>query len=1637
MHYATSARNGGVRLHERHTKQVAAEPEPELDPEQQQQQQQQQQHNVQPKAEAAPKRVGAWAAMWPHEQLRELFVQLDRDKSGGLSISEFRAFVDMLGVVALRDDQLLSMINDSIDGDAQAADSADSLELGIEGFTQRIGQMIDNLDAAASSSPTAEPELIGEIEYEPMALGCLSLKGPVRPALIALITHPAFDLVVLVLIMANATLLALEDPLSDPDNPTEFEERLSLAELAFTILFTVEMVTKILALGLVGGPNTYLQSGWNILDAVVVTTAWLPYLLRLVFDLESSYTTVSSIIRTFRLLRPLRSIHRFPGLQRLVTTILLAAPQLQVLGIMMSIFFFTYGVVGVQLWHGTLRQRCVNTQGALQTCEAGDENVCASEAALFGAEPMEFCDIAATSSLDLPWQGTLCPAGDTCSEHHSNPYWGKLSFDHMGAACIPILQMATMSSWQEVMHRTTDTSGSIVKLYFVTGVILGGYFLFSLFIAELKNQFEVAMAVFQEGAEIFAAIDTDHSGALNETEMGQVFNLKGVSLSKVQLHEMFTRIDKDHSGAVSKSEFLQWLRSDDLMAAQLRERLNVGSTHGSDDAPSHVSDTVLAELPLLDRIREILCSFNRSNEWGTLFSYYDTDGNGLLELKEFTVILRRDIGLRPDQLSDTEIREVFDDVDTGDGTIDAGEFAQWVVQASTAGNWVKVRAAIELNGLGRVQDLLSQEMSAGMIMGGHVADVANPVFEVDGAVAMDGERGLTRLGSEPGLARKSGARQRETMSWRTMLRVALVSYFVEYLLGLIVLLNTVVLMLEYHGMSEDYSSWLAAANALLTVLFVLEMTFKLVAFSWAEFVESNGINGAWGYTGVLDLILAFAALLDVVARAAEWDIVVTTLLLLRACRPLRLVWIFSRFEPVFLVAAKTLAGLAYIVSLAVLFMFIFAVLGMQLFGGKFDFNDGAPKPREHYDTFWVAFTTSFQIMTFDTWHMVMYNAMRARGGAAVLYFLLWVILGALILLNLLLVIILDVYVQTSEDHQDQPSRAEMRDSLRESMRDGMAAAPPKLSSRRSLSAQDRQHSKPASAAATFDAEDTVASLDNAIDMNAAHDKSLSLFSRQSAVRKFCQRIADSPKTDTFIIACIAANCAQMGADHPGIEPNTPLRRSLDVADFIFTVIFTLEMAVRVIAHGFYATERAYMKDGWNRLDCSIVVVSWVDYLVQSLDIESLRSLRLLRALRALRLFNRMHGLKVLIDSLFDSIATLGTIFTVTFIIFIVYALFGVSVFQGTFGRCDDNGDAVEGLQTCVGTWVANDGTVRPRKWEVPHNNFDSVPAAMFTLFTVSTSNDWIITAQMAVDAVTTETLKQPVREHSPAKMFYFMCFIMMVNFFLLNLFVGVIYGKYVEISNEGIQDLSKPQRQWLEISHQLTYAEPVREIRKLRDGHERTSLRHRVFLAVTHTYFDRVIIAAILVNAVQMATTFYGEPHWWTTTQDLFNMGFAIIFTVEAMLKIFGFGPYVYFTDGWCRFDFVVILGAWADVLCTVLGLNLFSSSLFRIIRVSRVIGRLGRMLKLVGDAKATLGLEEIFACLYQSLPQLGYIAILISLALYIFACLAMNLFGKVAHVGCINQHTNFERIDAALLTLLGVVRLARLCRCPVTNTLT
>ena len=65
-----------------------------------------------------------------------------------------------------------------------------------------------------------------------------------------------------------------------------------------------------------------------------------------------------------------------------------------------------------------------------------------------------------------------------------------------------------------------------------------------------------------------------------------------------------------------------------------------------------------------------------------------------------------------------------------------------------------------------------------------------------------------------------------------------------------------------------------------------------------------------------------------------------------------------------------------------LFIFIFALLGMQTFGGKFDFP-GEEKPRQNFDTFSWAMVTVFQILTGENWNAVMYDCIRGGGMAQV------------------------------------------------------------------------------------------------------------------------------------------------------------------------------------------------------------------------------------------------------------------------------------------------------------------------------------------------------------------------------------------------------------------------------------------------------------------------------------------------------------------------------------------------------------------------------------------------------------------------------------------------------------------------------
>ena len=132
-----------------------------------------------------------------------------------------------------------------------------------------------------------------------------------------------------------------------------------------------------------------------------------------------------------------------------------------------------------------------------------------------------------------------------------------------------------------------------------------------------------------------------------------------------------------------------------------------------------------------------------------------------------------------------------------------------------------------------------------------------------------------------------------------------------------------------------------------------------------------------------------------------------------------------------------------------------------------------------------------------------------------------------------------------------------------------------------------------------------------------------------------------------VIWIILASSVCMALDSPHLDPTSDLAASLRALDVVWTVVFTIEMLLKVIARGFVWTKDSYLSSYWNQLDLAIVVVSWLVLLSEIFpQLESLRSLRVLRALRPLRLVQRNAGMKLIVTSLVKALPEVWDAFCV-------------------------------------------------------------------------------------------------------------------------------------------------------------------------------------------------------------------------------------------------------------------------------------------------------------------------------------------------------------------------------------------------------
>jgi hypothetical protein len=154
-----------------------------------------------------------------------------------------------------------------------------------------------------------------------------------------------------------------------------------------------------------------------------------------------------------------------------------------------------------------------------------------------------------------------------------------------------------------------------------------------------------------------------------------------------------------------------------------------------------------------------------------------------------------------------------------------------------------------------------------------------------------------------------------------------------------------------------------------------------------------------------------------------------------------------------------------------------------------------------------------------------------------------------------------------------------------------------------------------------------------------------------------------------------------------------------------------------------------------------------------------------------------------------------------------------------------------------------------------------------------------------------------------------------------------------------------------------------------------------------HPSFDCFIISCIITNTIVLGMKWYREPTDMPPILEMINYVFAVIFTLEAVIKITAYRKN-YFSDGWNMFDFVIVVGTAGGILLSSTT-NISVGPQTTLIRSFRI----GRIFRLVKKAKS---LRMIFNTFVITIPSLANVGGLLILLLYLYSILGVFLFATV-----------------------------------------
>uniref|UniRef100_A0A8B9VYQ7 Voltage-dependent L-type calcium channel subunit alpha n=1 Tax=Anas zonorhyncha TaxID=75864 RepID=A0A8B9VYQ7_9AVES len=877
--------------------------------------------------------------------------------------------------------------------------------------------------------------------------------------------------------------------------------------------------------------------------------------------------------------------------------------------------------------------------------------------------------------------------------------------------------------------------------------------------------------------------------------------------------------------------------------------------------------------------------------------------------------------------------------------------------------------------------------------------------------------------------------------FRRKCRDVVKSKFFYWLVILLVALNTLSIASEHHFQPEWLTVVQDNANRVLLALFVAEMLLKMYALGLRQYFMSlfNRFDCFVVCSGILETILVELSTLSPLG--------ISVLRCIRLLRIFKITRYWTSLSNLVASLLNSVRSIASLLLLLFLFIIVFALLGMQLFGGKYDFEDMEVR-RSTFDNFPQALISVFQILTGEDWNSIMYNGIMAYGGPSFpgmlvcIYFIILFVCGNYILLNVFLAIAVDNLAEAESLTSAQKAKAEERKRRKMSRGYPEKSEDEKQMLAKKLEQKAKGEGIPTTAklkvdefesnvneikdpypSADFPGDDEedepetplsprprpLAELqlkEKAVPMPEA--SSFFIFSPTNKFRMLCHRIVNATWFTNFILLFILLSSISLAAEDP-IRAESFRNQILGYFDIGFTSVFTVEIVLKMTAYGAFLHKGSFCRNSFNILDLLVVAVSLISMGIESSTISVVKILRVLRVLRPLRAINRAKGLKHVVQCVFVAIKTIGNIVVVTTLLQFMFACIGVQLFKGKFYSCSDPSKLTE--KECRGDfidYVDGDPTqieLKKRVWFHNDFHFNNVFSAMMSLFTVSTFEGWPELLYRAID--TNDENKGPIYNYRVEIAMFFIIYIILIAFFMMNIFVGFVIVTFQEQGESEYKncELDKNQRQCVQ------YALKARPLRRYIP---KNPYQYQIWYVVTSSYFEYLMFFLILLNTICLGMQHYNQSEEMNHISDILNVAFTVLFTLEMILKLMAFKAKGYFGDPWNVFDFLIVIGSIIDVILSEIDdpddNSRVSITFFRLFRVMRLVKLLSR-----GEGVRTL--LWTFIKSFQALP---YVALLIVMLFFIYAVIGMQMFGKIAMVDGtqINRNNNFQTFPQAVLLL-------------------